>query len=35
VVFTTDLSDFGVEVDVTPPPEDQVTNVVDLVPMGE
>jgi hypothetical protein len=35
LVFTTDLSDFGLEVDVTPPSEDQVTDIQDLVPTGE
>lgn len=35
VVFTTDLSDFGLHVDVTPPPDGQVTDVLELIPAGE
>lgn len=34
LVFTTDLSDFGIEVDVSPPPEDQVTDIEDLARPG-
>ncbi|MGH2555969.1 MAG: hypothetical protein ACRDHO_09685 [Actinomycetota bacterium] len=32
IVFTADLSDFGIKVDVAPPPPDQVTNLEDLAP---
>jgi hypothetical protein len=32
IVFTADLFDFGVKVDVSPPPADQVTDLEDLTP---
>jgi hypothetical protein len=35
LVFTTHLSEFGIAVDVTPPPENEVTDIVGLMPAGE
>jgi hypothetical protein len=35
LVFTTHLSEFGIPVDVTPPPVDEVTDILDLMPTGE
>jgi hypothetical protein len=34
MVFVADLFDFGLEVDVTPPPEGEITDIEDLVPTG-
>jgi len=33
-VFTTDLSDFGIEVDLDLPPPDQVTDIAEVIPAG-
>jgi hypothetical protein len=35
LVFTTHLSEFGIAVDVAPPPDDEVTDILDLMPAGE
>jgi hypothetical protein len=35
LVFTTHLSEFGLAVDVAPPPDDEVTDILELLPAGE